>query len=123
VIWEFELSVLDPSVHDLTGEDLVGVLLVFEDSEAYMYNVLSNKEIYETFQTNATYFQVASGVYAGIASLLLDDLPKGVFYVDELLLKTDSKYGSYLQTYMKEFIIGENPQSDGLLLKRMRKPE
>jgi len=120
-IWDLPLNVLDPSVQPLTGEDLVGVLLVFDDKEVYMYNVQSNKEIYEKFQTNATYFQVACGIYSGIASLLLDNLPNGVYYVDELLLETNSKYGTYLKNYMKDFVIGENNKSEGLLLDRMRR--
>lgn len=120
-IWDLPLNVLDPSVQPLTGEDLVGVLLVFDDKEVYMYNVQSNKEIYEKFQTNATYFQVACGIYSGIASLLLDNLPNGVYYVDELLLETNSKYGTYLKNYMKDFVIGENNKTEGLLLDRMKR--
>ena len=123
VIWDFKLNVLDPSIHPLTGEDLVGVLLVFDDKEAFMYNVLSNKEIYEKYRTSATYFQVACGIYSAIATLLLDSLPNGVFYVDELLLNTNSKYGTYLKHYMKDFVIGENKDSDGLLLERMRRAD
>jgi hypothetical protein len=41
--------------------------------------------------------------------------------VDELLLKTNSHYGKYLKYYMTEFITGENQQTDGLLLQRMKR--
>jgi hypothetical protein len=83
-----------------------------------MYNTMSNKRIYAEFGTNATYFQVACGIYGGISSLLLDDIPSGVYWVDELLLQTDSDYGKYLSYYMKDFVLGENNGSDGLLLDR-----
>ncbi|PFA68438.1 S-adenosylmethionine decarboxylase related protein [Bacillus sp. AFS015802] len=120
-IWEYPMETLDPSKHALIGKDLVGVLLVYKDRELYMYNELSNEEIYGTYQTNATYFQVACGIYAGFASLLLDDLPIGVKYVDELLSETGSRYGEYVQYYMKDFVLGENTTTDGLLLNRMKK--
>ena len=124
-LWEFEMKVLDPNDAPLIGEDLVGVLLVYPDKEKYMYNVLKNDVIFSEYKTNATYFQVACGVYASLSVLLLDNLPKGAYYVDELLLKTKNHYGKYLQHYMSEFIIGENEQTDGLLHQRilnLRKP-
>lgn len=119
-LWDWEKKVLDPAEAELEGEDLVGVLLVYENKERYMYNVLGSKTIFPLFQTNATYFQVACGIYGAICSMLLDELPKGVFYVDELLLQTGSRYGSYLTYYLKDFVEGENASSDGLLLDRMK---
>ena len=35
-IWDFEMQVLDPHIAPLEGEDLIGVLLVFEDKEVYI---------------------------------------------------------------------------------------
>jgi homospermidine synthase len=119
-LWDFEMKVLDPQDAPLNGEDLVGVLLVYPDKERYMYNVLSNEAIFSKYKTNATYFQVACGVYASLSVLLLDQLPKGAYYVDELLLKTENHYGNYLTHYMSEFVTGENEQTDGLLHKRMQ---
>ncbi|KNY30280.1 S-adenosylmethionine decarboxylase related protein [Pseudobacteroides cellulosolvens] len=120
IFWTSPNKVLDPAEAFLEGEDLVGVLVVYEDQEAYMYNVLSNQDIYSQFGVNATYFQVACGIYAGVASLLLDSIPKGAFYVDEMLLNTNSNYGQYLLYYMKDFIAGTNTGTDGLLLDRMK---
>ncbi|SOC06054.1 homospermidine synthase [Ureibacillus xyleni] len=120
-IWDFEMKVLNPLESELEGEDLCGVLMVYKDKEQYMYNVLSNKEIFEKYQMNATYFQVACGLFASLAVLLLDDIPKGAHYVDELLLNNQTNYGKYLKHYMTDFVIGENDKSDGLLLDRMRK--
>ncbi|WHX98208.1 S-adenosylmethionine decarboxylase related protein [Neobacillus sp. DY30] len=120
VLWDFEMKVLDPQEAPLTGEDLVGVLLAFPDKERYMYNVLDNERIFAQYKTNATYFQVACGIYASLSVLLLDNIPNSVYYVDELLLKTTNQFGQYLTHYMTDFVIGENPQTDGLLLDRMR---
>lgn len=119
-LWDYEMKVLDPSDAALKGEDLVGVLLVYPDKERYMYNVLSNKEVFAKYKTNATYFQVACGVYSSLSVLLLDQLPKGAYYVDELLLNTENHYGKYLMYYMTEFVTGENEKTDGLLHQRMR---
>ncbi|MCM3789336.1 saccharopine dehydrogenase NADP-binding domain-containing protein [Domibacillus indicus] len=120
-LWEHDMKVLDPLEATLKGKDLVGVLLVYKDRERYMYNVLSNKTISSKYKTNATYFQVACGLYAALSVLLLDPIPKGVYYVDELLLKTNNHYGQYLAYYMTDFVTGENNHTDGLLLQRMKK--
>jgi homospermidine synthase len=119
-LWNFQQQVIDPEVGKVEGEDLVGVLLVYEDMEKFMYNVMKSSEIYPKFKTNATYFQVACGIYAGLASLILDDVPLGIYYVDELLLNTESKYGEYLSYYMADFVTGENKGSDGLLHERLK---
>ncbi|CAH0121396.1 MULTISPECIES: saccharopine dehydrogenase NADP-binding domain-containing protein [unclassified Paenibacillus] len=120
-LWDWNHKVLDPAEAELEGEDMVGVLLVYPDRERYMYNVMSNKAVYAKYKTNATYFQVACGLYGALSSLLLDDIPDGVYFVDELLLQTDSGYGNYLSYYMQDFTTGENGASDGLLLDRMKR--
>lgn len=120
-IWDFEMKVMDPMEAPLEGEDLVGVLLVYEDKERYMYNVLSNEAIFKEFKTNATYFQVACGIYASMGVILLDNIPNGAYYVDELLLNATNHYEKYLTYYMKDFVVGENNHSDGLLYQRMIK--
>ncbi|MCM3631252.1 saccharopine dehydrogenase NADP-binding domain-containing protein [Paenibacillus glycanilyticus] len=120
-LWNWKHQVLDPLDGELNGSDLVGVLLVYKDKERYMYNVMSNKEVFAEYKTNATYFQVACGIYGALSTLLLDDIPDGVYFVDELLLRTDSGYGQYLSYYMKHFVTGENDRTDGLLLDRLKK--
>jgi len=122
-LWDFDMKVLDPAQAPLDGEDLVGVLLVYEDKEQYMYNVLENKATFAEYGVNATYFQVACGVYGALCTLLLDSIPPGVYYVDELLLRTESKYGQYLSYYLRDFVVGENDHAEGLLLQRMRKAD
>ena len=120
VLWDWNQQLLDPDVGEIEGEDLVGVLLVYEDSEKYIYNVMKSSEIYPKFKTNATYYQVACGIYAAMASIILDDLPLAIYYVDELLLNTESKYGEYLTYHMTDFVTGENKSSDGLLHQRLK---
>lgn len=51
----------------------------------------------------------------------MDEIEKGAYYVDELLKNTTNQFGHYLTYYMKDFVIGENNQSDGLLLERIRR--
>lgn len=120
-LWDFEMEVLNPLNAELEGEDLCGVLMVYKDRETYLYNVMKNDEVFSKYKVNATYFQVACGLYASLAVLLLDQIPKGAYYVDELLLNTTNGFGDYLKHYMTEFVTGENNQSDGLLLDRIKK--
>jgi hypothetical protein len=118
-LWDWEMSLLDPTLSPLDGSDLVGVLLVYDDQEHYMYNEMHNQDVYARYGVNATYFQVACGVYGAVASILLDPLPAGIYYVDELLRETQSAYGRYLSYYMTDFVVGKNGHSDGLLLQRL----
>ena len=117
-LWEWNMEVLDPAQVELEGEDLVGVLLVYEDKEKFMYNVLNNKDVFNKYKVNATYFQVACGIYSALSTLLLDNLSQGIYYVDELLQKTNTNYGNYLTYYMPDFVVGENNTSQGSLLQR-----
>ncbi|MNR51968.1 hypothetical protein D3C85_1717340 [compost metagenome] len=86
-----------------------------------MYNVSSSETIYPLFGTNATYWQVACGVYGALGTVLLDPIAPGVYWVDELLEEygQDCHYGEYLTYYMSEFVTGSNDHSQGLLLDRM----
>ena len=120
-MWNWEFEVFNPAKAELEGEDLVGILLVYKDKERFMYNVMDNQFAYKKYGINATYLQVASGVYAGICTLLLETLPKGVYYVEELLeINKNSSYGKYVMQFLKDFTVGENNQSDGGILDRMR---
>ncbi|WP_243525584.1 saccharopine dehydrogenase NADP-binding domain-containing protein [Bacillus pseudomycoides] len=119
-LWNWNRKVFNPAEDEIAGADLVGVLLVYEDNEKYMYNVMNSSEIFQKYKTNATYFQVGCGIYAGLSSLLLDIFSPGAYYVEELLLNTKSKYGEYLHVYMKDFVMGDNSFTDGLLHERVR---
>ncbi|MEH7220077.1 S-adenosylmethionine decarboxylase related protein [Bacillus toyonensis] len=119
-LWNWNRKVFNPAEEEVAGEDLVGVLLVYENGETYMYNVMNSSQVFHKYKTNATYFQVGCGIYAGLCSLLLDHFGQGAYYVEELLLNTESKYGEYLNLYMKDFVIGHNDFTDGLLHDRVR---
>lgn len=120
-LWDWNFKVLDPAEAELVGEDLVGVLLVYEDKERFIYNVMDSNSTYKKYGTNATYIQVASGIYAAICTILLETIPNGVHYVEELLSTIkDIGYGKYVTQYMTEFVTGENEKSDGLILDRMK---
>lgn len=122
-LWDWKMKVLDPTHARLEGSDLVGVLLVYEDEEHFMYNEMHNQDVFARYRVNATYFQVACGVHAAVASILLDQIPPGIYYVDELLLNTQSAYGRYLSFYMPDFVVGKNDGTDGQLLQRMRRAD
>ncbi|WP_458414808.1 S-adenosylmethionine decarboxylase related protein [Schinkia sp. CFF1] len=120
-LWNWDFKVLDPKEAELEGQDMVGVLLVYEDKERFIYNVMDNDSTNKRFGINGTYLQVACGVYAATCTLLLETIPYGVFFVEELLKTVpDIDYGKYVKQYMPDFVIGENKNSDGLLLNRMR---
>ena len=69
-LWNWNRKVFNPAEEEVAGEDLVGVLLVYENSETYMYNVMNSSQVFRKYKTNATYFQVGCGIYAGLSSLL-----------------------------------------------------
>ena len=119
-LWNWNRKVFNPAEEEIAGEDLVGVLLVYENSETYMYNVMNSSQVFHKYKTNATYFQVGCGIYAGLCSLLFDNFKQGAYYVEELLLNTESKYGEYLNLYMNDFVVGGNDFTDGLLHDRVR---
>ncbi len=122
-LWDWKHKVVLPNDGELTGADLIGILLVYSDKERFIYNVIDSDAMYTRFHTNATYFQVACGVYGALASLTLDSLPVGCYVVDDLLRRTSSRYGQYVSYYMKDFVLGENLKTDGLLFDRMKRIE
>ncbi|MGE5674167.1 MAG: hypothetical protein ACM3XM_09785 [Mycobacterium leprae] len=113
---------LDPDQVALMGIDRVGVLLVYPDREEYLYNAMSNEEAVREYGVGATYLQVACGVYAAACCLLLDSVPDGIHYVDDLLLAGGSHYGDYLRRHMRRFVRGTNSTSMGRLEERRLNP-
>ncbi|MCQ6562464.1 S-adenosylmethionine decarboxylase related protein [Paenibacillus mendelii] len=82
-LWTWHHQVLDPNDAPLDGADLVGILLVYPNKERYMYNVMRSDSIAPIYGTNATYLQVACGIYGAVCTLMLDKLDNGVYWVDE----------------------------------------
>ncbi|MWC27808.1 saccharopine dehydrogenase NADP-binding domain-containing protein [Paenibacillus sp. MMS18-CY102] len=118
-LWEFDQKLLHPDDGKLIGSDLIGVLLVYDDHERYMYNSVTNEDAYAEFKTNATYLQVASGVYAAASVLILDDVSPGVHWVHRLAEAEGSRYGEYVMYYLREFVTGTNDSTTGMLMQRL----
>ncbi|EFM10390.1 conserved hypothetical protein [Paenibacillus curdlanolyticus YK9] len=118
-LWKYDQKLLHPDDGKLVGGDLIGVLIVYDDHERYMYNHVTNEEAYAEFKTNATYLQVASGVYAAASVLVLDSVESGVHWVHDLAEAADSRYGDYVMYYLREFVTGTNDSTDGMLLQRV----
>ncbi|UQZ89846.1 hypothetical protein C4J81_11745 [Deltaproteobacteria bacterium Smac51] len=65
-----------PVRHRLKGSDTIGLLLLDESGGAtYVYNRASHQQCYDSFQVNATCWQVACGIYSGLS--VLDKLAPG----------------------------------------------
>ena len=112
---------IEPHRGEIIGTDNVGILMVYDDFEEWMYNPGKNEEVIAKYKVSATYWQVACGVYASLSSLILDRIPKGIHYVDDLLINNasvDCKWGTYLKDNMKEFHSGTNTPHEGLLSDR-----
>ena len=45
-LWNWNRKVFNPAEEEIAGEDLVGVLLVYENSETYMYNVMNSSQVF-----------------------------------------------------------------------------
>ena len=45
-LWNWNRKVFNPAEEEVAGEDLVGVLLVYENSETYMYNVMNSTKFF-----------------------------------------------------------------------------
>lgn len=114
--------VLDPDRYELTGHDLVGVVLVYPDREEYLFNLMENGEACAQYGVGATYLQVACGVYAAACCLLLDPVAPGVHYVDDLILAGGSRYGRYVAQHIRRFWRGRNRAPLGRLAQRRETP-
>ncbi|MFA4946468.1 MAG: saccharopine dehydrogenase NADP-binding domain-containing protein [Candidatus Micrarchaeia archaeon] len=76
-----DLEMGDNTQTVLDGSDTIGVLLEYPDKKVYYLNSIPNGAI---IGTNATYTQVAIGVFAAVFTLLYDDLPPGAHFVEDL---------------------------------------
>jgi hypothetical protein len=76
-----DLLLADNVTIPLTGSDLVGVWLKYDDKDVRVFNVMHNRDLRGT---NATYRQVAIGVLAGIRAMAHAQVPRGLHFVEEL---------------------------------------
>ena len=84
----------------LEGSDNIGVLLNYNDKKVYYFNSAFNISM---VGTNATYFQVITGIFAALFTLLFDKLDKKVYFVEDL---DNTHYQNYMFDNMRvqEFI-------------------
>ena len=97
--------------HALEGSDNIGVALDYKDKRVYYFNSVSNTSM---IGTNATYFQVAIGVYAALFTLLFDKLKNGVHFVENLY---HTHYKNYVFDNMdvREFVFQKRKNKFSLL--------
>jgi homospermidine synthase len=88
----------------LEGSDSIGVILDYPDKKVYYFNSIPNLAI---IGTNATYTQVAIGIFSAIFTLLFDKLEPQVYFVEDLY---DSHYKSFMFDNMRvqEFVFKKN---------------
>lgn len=88
----------------LDGSDNIGVLLRYKGKKVYYFNSISNTSV---IGTNATYTQVAVGVFAALFTLLSDKLKKGTYFVEDLY---DHHYKNYMfdNLRVQEFVFNGN---------------
>lgn len=99
-----ELQLADNLKIILDGSDNIGVLLRYKDQKVYYFNSIANTSV---VGTNATYTQVAIGVFAALFVLLFDQLKNGIYFVEDL-------YGTHYKNYLfdnmrvQEFVFNGN---------------
>lgn len=85
----------------LDGSDNIGVVLEYKGKDVYYFNSVGNLAV---VGTNATYTQVAIGIWAALLTLLSGKLPPRVHFVEDLY---DTHFPYYLFDNMRvqEFIV------------------
>jgi len=88
----------------LDGSDNIGVLLKYKNKKVYYFNSIANTSV---IGTNATYTQVAVGVFAALFTLMFDQLKNGTYFVEELY---DTHYKHYMfdNLRVQEFVFNGN---------------
>ncbi len=100
-----ELQLADNLKIGLDGSDNIGVLLKYKNKKVYYFNSISNTSV---VGTNATYTQVAVGVFAALFTLMFDkNLKNGTYFVEDLY---DTHYKHYMfdNLRVQEFVFNGN---------------
>ncbi|MBI5225157.1 saccharopine dehydrogenase NADP-binding domain-containing protein [Candidatus Micrarchaeota archaeon] len=95
-----DLEIGDNTKNALDGSDTIGVYLDYPDKRVYYLNSITNGAI---IGTNATYTQVAIGIFAALFALLYDKLPSGVHFVEDLF-DSHFKYFMFDNMRVSEFV-------------------
>lgn len=94
----------DNTTKILEGSDNIGVILDYSDKKVYYFNSIPNTAI---LGTNATYTQVAVGVFAALFALMFDKLKNGTYFVEDLF-NSHFKYYMFDNMKVQEFIFKGN---------------
>ncbi|HLC22690.1 MAG TPA: saccharopine dehydrogenase NADP-binding domain-containing protein [Candidatus Nanoarchaeia archaeon] len=84
----------------LDGADNIGVLLEYKTKKVYYFNAISNLAV---VGTNATYTQVAIGIWAALLTLIFDQLKSQVYFVEDLY-ETHYPYYLFDNLRVQEFV-------------------
>ena len=95
-----DLKLADNTNKILDGADNIGVILDYPDKKIYYLNSVPNIAV---IGTNATYLQVAIGIFAALFTLLHDDLKPGIYFVEDLY-DTYYKYVMFDNIRIQEFV-------------------
>lgn len=85
-----DLVLADNLKDQLLGSDNIAVRLDYKDKAVYYFNAASNENLKECSGTD---YQVTTGVFAALFTILNDDLKKpGIYYPEDLLDTTFAKF-------------------------------
>lgn len=99
-VYRKQLEMGDNTHEFLQGADNIGVFLDYPDKRVYFFNSVPNMGV---IGTNATYTQVAVGVFAALYVLLFDKLEPGAYFVEDLY-DTHYKYFMFDNLRVQEFV-------------------
>ncbi|MFA4814613.1 MAG: hypothetical protein WC924_01730 [Candidatus Gracilibacteria bacterium] len=98
---------------ELLGSDNIAVRLDYKDKAVYYFNSASNESLKECSGTD---YQVTTGVFAALFTILNDDLKKpGIYYPEDLL---DTTFAKFLTDNMmiQEFVFEKRKNGELRLL-------
>lgn len=98
-----ELELGDNTTTILDGADSIGVILDYGDKLVYYFNTYPNLAV---IGTNATYAQVIIGIFAALFTLLLDKIPNGIYFVEDLY-QYHFKYFMFDNMRVQEFVFNK----------------
>ncbi|HLD75582.1 MAG TPA: hypothetical protein VI874_01065, partial [Candidatus Norongarragalinales archaeon] len=99
-VYRKQVEMGDNTREFLQGADNIGVYLDYPDKRVYYFNSIPNLGV---IGTNATYTQVAVGVFAALYVLLYDALSPGAYFVEDLY-DTHYKYFMFDNLRVQEFV-------------------
>lgn len=103
----------------LEGSDNIGVYLEYPKKRIYYFNTIPNIAI---IGTNATYTQVAIGIFAAIFTIIFDKVNNGIHFVEDLS-NTHYKYYLFDNMRVQEFVFKKKGIKSKQLILEKYTPE